>query len=273
MTTAIVIPLFERHSNLPYCGMVMLHAISLRRLHADVPLVICDYSRSAEVQRALSRWRPLLRFDVQEFSIRRDVAEFTLHDALSLRYDAILQLARLCAYDKLICVEADMLATGPVLSLAEGDYHARFIDRSGSVSEGAAVSDCLLVLNMASESALRLVALTRSLHQEHYVWGHLRGLTVSGASGYSERLLEVAIRLLDRDGFGHITWREYESCYVHYARHNKKKHHRILGLARSMLDERGYKDRFVADFGELEPLIFREASDVSGYPVQDAGTP
>lgn len=172
----------------------------------------------------------------------------------------MLQLAAGTSLDRLICIEAYMIATGPVSWLAEGDYDAKFLDRSSSVPEGVAVSDGLIAVNLASEKALRLVALTRSLHQADYVWRHLRSLTVSHASGYSERLVEVAVRLLNREGFGGISWREFDACCLHYARHNYEDYPTILAHAEAVLSESGHAARFTAEFGDLEALIFREAT-------------
>lgn len=265
MSTAIIVPLFDRYPDLPYCGMAVLHAMSLRQFHPEVPLIVCDYSQSSDVDEIFSHWASVLRFDVNKLSVRKDLDEFSLEDARSIRYDAILRLAETCPYEKVICVEADMLVAGPVLWLAEGNYHIKFVDRSYSVSEGAAVSNSLLVLNMGSVKALRLIALARSLHQDRYVWRHLSGLTVSRASGYSERLMEVAVRLLDQDGIGPITWSEYNSCYVHYARFNKENHSPILELAQSVLARSEHMERFVVDFGELESLIFRETSGTNSH--------
>jgi len=266
MKIAIVLTLFDRRPRIPYCGMTVLNGISIRRYEPDIPIVVCDYSQNAPVDASLAQWSSVLGFEVRKFVVDKDPATFTLSDALSLRYDAVLQLAADGSLDRLICIEADMLLTGPVSWLAEGDYDAKFLDRSSSVHEGVAVSDSLVAVNLASEKALRLVALTRSLHQADYVWRHLRNLTVSPASGYSERLVEVAARLLNREGFGGISWREYDACCLHYARHNHENFPRILDHARAVLDGSGHAARFTAEFGDLEALIFRETSGKRTQP-------
>jgi hypothetical protein len=260
MKIAIVMTLFDRRPRIPYCGMTVLNAISIRKHEPDIPVIVCDYSQNAQVDASLAQWSHVLGFEVRKFVLEKDPAAFALTDALSLRYDAVLQLAASSSLDRLICIETDMLVTGPVSWLAEGDYDAKFLDRSSSVPEGVAVSDALVAVNLASEKALRLVALTRSLHQADYVWQHLRGLTVSPASGYSERLVEVAARLLNREGFGGISWREFSACCLHHARHNQKDYPTILAHAEEVLDGSGYAARFTAEFGDLEDLIFRETT-------------
>jgi len=260
MKIAIILTLFDRRPRIPYCGMIVLNTISIRKHEPDIPIIVCDYSQNALVDASLAQWSSVLGFEVRKLVAEKDPAAFTLPDALSLRYDAVLQLAAGTSLDHLICIEADMLATGPVSRLAEGDYDAKFLDRSSSVPEGVAVSDGLIAVNLASEKALRLIALTRSLHQADYIWHHLRSLTVSSASGYSEQLVEVAARLLNREGFGGISWREFDAYCLHYARHKPEDFPRILDHAKAVLDGSGHAARFTAEFGDLDALIYRETT-------------
>lgn len=256
-STAILIPLFDRRTELPYCAMTVLNVMSLRAFHSDLPILVCDYSQSPRIDEVMAYWSGTLNLEIRKFSMGKSPEAMDLRDALSIRYDAVLRLAEPGGFDKLICTDADVLATAPVVHLADGEFHGRFLDRSKDPGGMVSVSDTLFILNMASEKALRLVALTRSLHQDPHVWRHMSGLAGSQPAGYSERLLEVAARLLQRDGFGAIHWRDFDRCYLHYARHNKELYPRILETAGSVLDGSGHMARFTDDFGDLEPLIFR----------------
>lgn len=249
--------LYARDARSPYVAMVILNVISLRRHNAALPCVVFDYSRNAEVAARLAAWQDALAFEVRPLQCDALLGRFEIRHAWGLRYDALLHVRDDDpAGSVFIHADADTLYLRDPADLAAGDFDYRLPANSGGEIK---ISDWLAVFNLRGEHTRRTLALARAFNQEPHVWAPLDSWS-SRRQNYptSESCMEVAIRLLGKQGFQPLDWAVAGQYQLHYAQWQRQNYASIHAVAETLLDGSGLRRRFETDFGALRSLIFRE---------------
>lgn len=249
--------LFDCSPGQPFCAMLVLSVLSLRRFHPDVGYLVLDYSQSVEVDGILSRWRRELGLTVRKYHFEERLRSRRWRTIMGLRWDGLLRyLDEGSLWTRFVHIDVDTIFSGPFLHFAEGVFDFRFIDYSMIAGKPLALADWFCVLNTESRKTRRLLALARSLNQEPYVWDHFGDLSSKNYPD-SEACMEIAIGLLGRDGYSPLSTDDLPAV-EHYAHHNAGRYAEILAHAEEVLEETGCRRRFVEDFGEPEQIIYRK---------------
>lgn len=251
--------LFAQDAQSPYIAMSVLLVASLRRVSADVPCVVFDYSHNQEVAQRLASWQDELRFEIRPLRYEALLRRFEPRHAWCLRYDAPLRIAPNDLLGNIfIHFDADTLCVRDPVELAAGEFDYRL---PVIAADPFKVGDWLAIFDLRKDRARRVLALALALNQEPHVWQPFDSLS-SRRHNYpaSDSCMEVAVQLLGHRGLCALGATESARYLMHYARHETQIYPSALETATNLLQSAALLARFEIEFGPLRPLIYRENS-------------